>query len=178
MSRYHEFPSCPVGTTQFKCSDCMSSTRNLGAAGCWHDGGVSYYSMTLGEICVLCPSGCGPFRNYKTPYNSLVVASYGWPQWCVLARALMCALTFTCVLACALAYLCACMCTHLCAHARTITSQCTYSHKECLVRASPHTHTHTHTHTAAAATHRHNRMSVILPSQLLTLYRSSKPLTC
>jgi len=126
MSRYHEFPSCPVGTTQFKCSNCMSSTRNLSAAGCWHDGGVSYYSMTLGEICVLCPSGCGPFRNYKTPYNSLVVASYGWPQWCVLARALMCALTYLCTCMCT--YLCACMCTHLCACMCTHLCACMCTH--------------------------------------------------
>lgn len=38
-----------------------------------------YFNMSLAEVCALCPTGCGPFRNLRTPYSSLVVASYDWP---------------------------------------------------------------------------------------------------
>ena len=67
-------------SSNFTCSDCLNDQRDNHAVIC-HNSTVFPKGLlaTVGAFCGQCPSGCGPFRNQGSMYQTLVSEIDSWP---------------------------------------------------------------------------------------------------
>eukprot|EP00053_Salpingoeca_punica_P019461 m.197032 g.197032 ORF g.197032 m.197032 type:complete len:808 (+) comp17657_c0_seq1:69-2492(+) len=73
-------PTC--ATANASCLDCLSSSRVDSAVVCFKPTSTSTGSaLQLGDLCDLCPSGCGPFRNQDSVYRTMKDEFDSWPSF-------------------------------------------------------------------------------------------------
>lgn len=72
---------CPSDTTLGSCTACLSTYKPSELV-CWRPPESARYPegivTTLGSLCQACPSGCGPFRNQPTIYQTATDTYSRW----------------------------------------------------------------------------------------------------
>eukprot|EP00052_Salpingoeca_macrocollata_P022877 m.199889 g.199889 ORF g.199889 m.199889 type:complete len:857 (-) comp21905_c1_seq5:29-2599(-) len=81
-----DLPSATAcSTNTVACSDCFVSPRVDDEYVCFKTSTSGFFpngaNVTLGEFCAVCPSGCGPFRNQLTIYDTMSNEFNTWPYF-------------------------------------------------------------------------------------------------
>ena len=75
--------ACDPGDRVVECTACLVNGLNLAETVCFQtsDGAFTAGVQTsLGDLCDVCPSGCGPYRNFPSVYEVLVLEFRKWPE--------------------------------------------------------------------------------------------------
>jgi hypothetical protein len=73
---------CDPSDRVVACTSCLVNGINLAETVCFQttDGAFTAgVQTTLGDLCDVCPSGCGPYRNFPSVYQVLVLEYRRWP---------------------------------------------------------------------------------------------------